>query len=71
MDPVQLGHAIRAVRRHHLWTQTDLAEHAGVSQAAVWRLERGGVRSLTLRTADRIAEALDALASLRLYWHGE
>ena len=44
---------------------------AGMSQAAVSRLERGVARKVTLRTLDRIAEAVGARASVRLIWHGE
>jgi transcriptional regulator with XRE-family HTH domain len=42
-----------------------------VSQSAVSRCERGQARSLTLRTIERIAEALGARASLRILWQGE
>ena len=62
---------MRAVRRRRGWTQEHLAQKAGVSQAAVSRAERGDALALTLRTIERIAVALDAHASLRLYWQGE
>jgi transcriptional regulator with XRE-family HTH domain len=71
MEPVRLGLAIRAVRRRRGWTQAELADRADVSQGAVSRAERGDARTLTLRTMDRIAEALGARASVRLFWHGE
>ena len=71
MDPVPLGLAIRTLRRRHGWTQHALADRAGVSQSAVSRAERGEGRSLTLRTLERIAEALGARVAVRLYWHGE
>jgi transcriptional regulator with XRE-family HTH domain len=71
MDPVRFGLAIRALRRRRGWTQTDVADRAGVSQTAVSRAERGDARALTLRTLERIAEALGARTSLRLFWHGE
>lgn len=71
MDHVKFGLAVRAVRRRRGWTQAELADRAGVSQAAVSRAERGAARTLTLRTLERIAEALGARASLRLFWHGE
>ena len=70
-DPVRFGQSLRALRRRQPWTQQELADRAGVSQAAVSRAERGQVRHLTIRTIDRIAEALGARSSLRLYWHGE
>ena len=45
MDPVRFGIAIRALRRRRGWTQQELADHAGTSQAAVSRAERGGARA--------------------------
>ncbi|MHB8893018.1 MAG: helix-turn-helix domain-containing protein [Candidatus Limnocylindrales bacterium] len=71
MDPVRFGLAVRALRRRRGWTQAELADRAGISQAAVSRAERGDSRMLTVRTLERIAEALGARASLRLFWHGE
>ena len=71
MDTVRFGLAIRALRRHRGWTQGFLAGRAGISQAAVSRAERGDAASQTLGTLERIAEALGARASLRLFWHGE
>jgi transcriptional regulator with XRE-family HTH domain len=71
MDAVRFGLAIRALRRRRRWTQAELADRAGVSQAAASRTERGDARSQTIRTLERIAEALGARASLRLYWHGD
>jgi transcriptional regulator with XRE-family HTH domain len=67
MDPVAFGQSIRALRRHTRWTQSQLAEAARVSQASVSRAERGQARDLTIRTLERIAEALGARASVRLY----
>jgi transcriptional regulator with XRE-family HTH domain len=71
MDPVRFGLAVRELRRRHGRTQAELADRAGLSQAAVSRVERGEGRSLTLRTIERIAEALGARTSLQLYWQGE
>ena len=71
MDPVRFGLAIRALRRRRGWAQEELADRAEVSQAAVSRAERGDARSQTVRTLERIAEALGARASLRLFWRGE
>jgi transcriptional regulator with XRE-family HTH domain len=71
MDPVPFGLAIRALRRHRGLTQAELADRAGISQAAVSRAERGDASTLTVRTLERIAEALGARTSLRLFWHGE
>jgi transcriptional regulator with XRE-family HTH domain len=71
MDPIRLGLAIRALRRRSRWTQERLAAEARVSQSAVSRVERGQLRHQTLHTVERIAEALGARASVRIYWHGE
>lgn len=71
MDPVRFGHAVRALRRRKRLNQQELADKAGVSQSAVSRVERGEVGSLTIRVVEKIALAMDASASLRLYWHGE
>ena len=71
MDPVRLGLSIRTLRRRSHWTQLQLAERAHISQASVSRAERGQARELTVRTLERIAEALGATASVRLYWQGE
>lgn len=71
MDPVGFGLAVRALRHRQGLTQAELATRAEVSQAAVSRVERGRAREITLRTLDRIAEALGARTSLRLYWQGE
>lgn len=71
MDPVRFGLTIRALRRRRGLTQAALADRAGVSQAAVSRAERGDARSLTVRTLERVAAALGARTSVRLFWHGE
>ena len=71
MEPVRFGLAIRALRRRRGWTQEELGRRAAVSQSAVSRLERGDGARLTMRTIERIAEALGARTSLRVFWHGE
>ena len=52
-----LGQRVRALRLQHALTQTELAERAGVSPAAVLRLERGThqARPSTIR---KLARAL-------------
>jgi transcriptional regulator with XRE-family HTH domain len=71
MDPVRFGLSIRALRRRRGWTQGELAAKAGVSQASVSRAERGEAWRLTVRTLQRVAEALGARMALRLLWQGE
>jgi transcriptional regulator with XRE-family HTH domain len=71
MDIERFGQGIRAVRCKLGWTQAQLGDRAGVSQVAVSRAERGAAQAVSLPALDRIARALGARASLRLYWHGE
>lgn len=71
MDPVRFGLAIRALRRRRGWTQEELGEKSATSQTAVSRCERGKADTLTWRTIVRIAEALGARATARIYWQGE
>jgi transcriptional regulator with XRE-family HTH domain len=71
MDLVRFGLAIRTLRRRRGWAQAELADRAGVSQSAVSRAERGMTGTLTVRTLERVAEALGARTSLHLFWHGE
>lgn len=70
MDSLRLGLGVRALRRRRGWTQDELARKAGLSQASISRAETGGVRHLTVGTLHRIAEALGARVSVRLYWNG-
>jgi len=71
MDPIRMGLALRALRRHRGWTQAQLARRARLSQSAVSRAERGAALSLTGRTLTRIAEALGARYVPRVLWQGE
>ena len=71
MDGVRLGQAMRALRRHRGWTQDELARRARVSQPSISRVETGDASRLTMRTVERMAEALGARLSVRIYWHGE
>jgi len=43
---------------------------AGVSQSAVTRVERGDLTVITLKTAERVAAALDITLRLDPRWHG-
>jgi len=47
------------LRKQHGLTQKQLAERCGIDQADICRIERGST-SPTVRTLQRIAEALDA-----------
>lgn len=50
------GGAVRDLRGE--MTQAELAKKAGVARATVIRIERGQSSSITIDTANRIAEAL-------------
>jgi UDP-N-acetylglucosamine 1-carboxyvinyltransferase len=53
----QIGTLIRDARRHHGWTQAELAGALGTSQSAVNRIERGH-QNLSLDMIARIGESL-------------
>jgi transcriptional regulator with XRE-family HTH domain len=61
----ELGRAVRELREGRGWSQSRLAQAAGMTQSAIARLEGGGtVPTLTVLT--RIANALDAELAVRL-----
>ena len=53
----ELGRAVRELREQHGWSQTRLAEAAGMTQSAVARFEAGGTVP-TLPVLERLAKAL-------------
>jgi transcriptional regulator with XRE-family HTH domain len=53
-----VAHAIRSRRSAREWTQTDLAEHAGLSRSKVQSIETRR-HAATLDTLDALADALD------------
>ncbi|WP_068055348.1 helix-turn-helix domain-containing protein [Nocardia xishanensis] len=55
----QLGRAIRQMREDRGWSQTTLAQAAGMTQSAVARFEAGGTIP-SLPVLERLAGALDA-----------
>lgn len=59
-----LGRAVRDLREQRGWSQTQLAQAAGMTQSAVARLEAGGTVP-TLAVLERIAQALDVELSVR------
>jgi transcriptional regulator with XRE-family HTH domain len=70
MDDIRLGRILRALRRRRGWTQTELANRAGVSQQAMSLVERGHGASLSARTMRRIFGALDARWEPTVSWRG-
>ncbi|MCP2278242.1 multiprotein-bridging factor 1 family protein [Nocardia amikacinitolerans] len=55
----QLGRTIRQMREDRGWSQTALAQAAGMTQSAVARFEAGGTIP-SLPVLERLASALDA-----------
>lgn len=55
--PLTVGEAIALVRRYRDWTQGDLAAAAGVSQATVSQIEKGG-RQPSMDTLKSLASVL-------------
>lgn len=58
MDGTRVGRLLRAVRLRLGLRQRDVAERAGISQAAYSRAERGRLEDVSIRHLDRIGEVL-------------
>lgn len=61
----ELGAEVRTLREQRGWTQTQLAERAGMTQSAIARFEAGGTTP-TLPVLERIAAALQMRLSIAL-----
>ena len=61
-----IGEQIRSFREEASLTQRELAERMGTSQAAIARLEAGGVGA-TVTTLQRIADALGLALTVELH----
>lgn len=71
MDAVRIGLSLRALRIRRRLTQAQLAARAGLSRAAIARLERGHADRVTLRRLTQVSAALGATVNVRVLWHGE
>jgi transcriptional regulator with XRE-family HTH domain len=71
VDPVRVGHAVRALRLRRRWRQVDLADRLGISRSTISRLEAGRLDRLPVRVLDDVVRALDATLELRVRWNGE
>jgi ribosome-binding protein aMBF1 (putative translation factor) len=60
----ELGKAVREMREQRGWTQSQLADAAGLTQPAVARFEAGGTVP-TIPVLERLANALDAQLVVR------
>ncbi len=65
-----IGRLCHLVRRRRRLRQSDVARAAGVSQGTVSLLERGHLDLLTVRTARRIAAALEIELAAEARWRG-
>ena len=61
----ELGAAVRELRERHGWSQTRLAQVAGMTQSAIARFEAGGTVP-TLAVLQRLAHALDVDLAVNL-----
>lgn len=61
----ELGAEVRALREERGWSQTELANRAGMTQSAMARFEAGGTVP-TLPVLERIATALEMRLSVAL-----
>jgi HTH-type transcriptional regulator / antitoxin HipB len=61
----ELGVEVRALREQRGWSQTELAERAGMTQSAMARFEAGGTVP-ALPVLERIAAALRMRLSIEL-----
>lgn len=63
--PFELGKTVREMREQRGWTQTQLADAAGMTQPAVARFEAGGTVP-TIPVLERLAHALEAKLVVQL-----
>ncbi|MFC4949651.1 UDP-N-acetylglucosamine 1-carboxyvinyltransferase [Pseudonocardia sp. GCM10023141] len=55
----RIGGLVRDARKHHRWTQSQLADAVGTSQSAINRIEQGN-QNLSMELLTRISTALDS-----------
>jgi transcriptional regulator with XRE-family HTH domain len=65
VDDRRVGRLIRAARHRHGWRQVDVEAACGVDQTSVSLIERGHLRSFTLDTLTRVAEAVGVRLELQ------
>lgn len=70
MDDLRVGALARAVRHRVGWTQQEVADRVGVSQKVVSLFERGHMDRLTVRSARRVANALEIQLPFAPRWRG-
>jgi transcriptional regulator with XRE-family HTH domain len=70
VQDIQLGNAIRALRRRRYWRQADLAAAAGVSRSLISLLERGHIDEIRISRLRAIVCALEGSIGFDLRWRG-
>lgn len=70
MDDQRIGLALRRVRLRLGRRQQDVADRAGVSQAAYSRIEQGQFDSMTLSRLRRVAASLEVRLDVEPRWRG-
>lgn len=70
MDDIRIGALARAIRHRLGWTQRQLGDRIGLSQQLISLFERGRLDELTVRSARRIATALEITLPFEPRWRG-
>lgn len=70
MDDIRIGALARAIRHRLGWTQRQLGDRVGLSQQLISLFERGRLDELTVRSARRIAAALEVTLPFEPRWRG-
>jgi transcriptional regulator with XRE-family HTH domain len=71
MDAVRIGRQFRALRVRKQLRQQDLGRASKLSRAAISRIDRGLIESVTIGSLMRAAAPLGAVVDVRLRWNGE
>jgi transcriptional regulator with XRE-family HTH domain len=71
VDQTRVGGDLRLLRHRRGWSQGRLSREAGVGRSTISAVETGRAEQVALDTLLRIATALGARLSVRIYWQGE
>jgi transcriptional regulator with XRE-family HTH domain len=71
VDLTRIGLDLRLLRQHRGWTQQRLADEVGVARSSIAAIEGGHAERVALAVLLRVAAALGARLSVRVYWQGE
>jgi transcriptional regulator with XRE-family HTH domain len=70
MNAPRIGRVLRAVRLHQRLSQRAVAKRARISQSVYSRAERGDIGGMTVKSLDRLTEALGASLHLDIRYRG-